>query len=228
MSRPIDLVGVIVPAHDEEDLLPSALQALARAAGLVRHAGVRVDVVVVADACGDATANATRAAGVRVIEVNERSVGPARAAGFKDVLRRHAHVSSERLWLATTDADSLVPPEWLAEHLGHAATGADLVLGTVDVVDWSGHPPHVESRWRASYARDEGHRHVHGANVGARASAYCDVGGFLALEHDEDVALAAALQHRRVVRTGAIPVVTSARRRARARGGFADHLLGLA
>jgi hypothetical protein len=34
--------------------------------------------------------------------------------------------------------------------------------------------------------------------------------------------------HRRVVRTGTIPVVTSARLRPRAAGGFADHLAGLA
>ena len=62
----------------------------------------------------------------------------------------------------------------------------------------------------------------------ARADAYVGVGGFPSLDRDEDVALVAALAHRRVVRTGAIPVVTSARLRSRTGGGFADHLASLA
>jgi hypothetical protein len=101
------------------------------------------------------------------------------------------------------------------------------VLGTVDVRDWSGHPPGVEGRWRASYDPRDGHRHVHGANAGARADAYLEVGGFADVDRDEDVALAAALRHRRVVRTGSEPVVTSARNRGRAPDGFAGHLAGL-
>ncbi|NEA42696.1 hypothetical protein G3I42_26205, partial [Streptomyces sp. SID11385] len=46
-------LAVVVPAHDEEALLPHALAALRRAA---RHPAlpVRVRVVVVADACADA------------------------------------------------------------------------------------------------------------------------------------------------------------------------------
>ena len=72
------------------------------------------------------------------------------------------------------------------------------------------------------------HRHVHGANVGCRADAYVAAGGFLALSSDEDVALAGALAGRRTVRTGAIPVLTSARRVARLHGGFADYLIKLA
>jgi hypothetical protein len=64
--------------------------------------------------------------------------------------------------------------------------------------------------------------------VGLRADAYLEAGGFATLERDEDVALVAALAHRPVVRTGAIPVVTSARTAGRAGGGFADFLAGLA
>lgn len=227
MVDAIGLVGVVVPAHDEEELLPAALVAIGRAADVVRRPRRHVDVVVVADACTDRTAAVARALGARVVETAARSVGQARAAGVRDLLARHAHVGAHKLWLATSDADSVVPRSWLQVQLRHADAGADLVLGTVDVADWSEHPPSVAARWRASYEHREGHRHVHGANAGARASAYLAVGGFADQDRDEDVALAAALRHRRVVRTNEHQVVTSARRRGRAAGGFADHLAGL-
>ncbi len=227
MTPPVRCVGVVVPAHDEQVLLPDALAALQVAARRVRERGRSVDLLVVADACTDGTAAFARAAGVRVREVAARSVGRSRAAGFGDLLAVHAHVPRASLWLASTDADSLVPPGWLLHQVELADRGADLVLGTIDVGDWSEHPTHVQRRWRAAYDRRDGHGHVHGANVGVRAEAYLAAGGFADLEHSEDVALAAALAHRSIVRTGAHPVLTSARTRARAPHGFAAHLLAL-
>ena len=225
MSRPVEAAAVVVPAHDEQELLPAALRAIADAVALVTsRGGPPVDVLVVADCCRDRTVEVALAAGVRVLPVRACSVGRARAAGVADVLSRVRHVPADRVWVATTDADSVVPPGWLAHQLVLADAGADLVLGTVDVRDWSQHPPHVERRWRASYEARDGHRHVHGANAGARADAYLQVGGFAAVDRDEDVALATALTHRRVVRTGREPVVTSARTRGRAPEGFAGYL----
>lgn len=228
MSRPgIGVVGVAVPARDEAELLPAALRALVVAADAARIRGVRVDLLVVADSCTDATVIVARSAGVEVLEVEAGAVGPARAAGMRHLLARNRGLSLDRIWLASTDADSRVPAHWLTGQLDLAAAGADLVLGTVAVDDWADHPPYVRRAWREAYDPRDGHGHVHGANVGARADAYLEVGGFAAVERDEDVALAAALAHRQVVRTGGIPVVTSARHRSRLRGGFADHLAQL-
>ena len=228
MTPPVEAVAVVVPAHDEEQLLPAALAALRTAARAVAvRGGPPVDLLVVADACSDGTARVAAAAGVRVLALDARSVGAARSAGVADALAQLRHLPPARVWVATTDADSLVPPGWLTHQLALADAGADLVLGTVDVQDWGDHRPDVERRWRASYETRDGHRHVHGANAGARADAYLEVGGFEAVDRDEDVTLAAALAHRRVVRTGGQPVVTSARRRGRAPGGFAGHLTGL-
>jgi len=228
MTAEVEVVGIVVPARNEEDLLPAALRALDRAARPVLRRGVVVDLLVVADSCTDATVRVARSVGVDVLEVSVGAVGTARAAGFQALLRRHQGTPRERFWLASTDADSRVPANWLVGQLALAAAGADLVVGTVAVDDWSSHAPHVEARWRASYDRRDGHGHVHGANVGARADAYVEVGGFAALDRGEDVALVAALAHRRVLRTGAIPVLTSARPQSRADGGFANHLAGLA
>jgi glycosyltransferase involved in cell wall biosynthesis len=221
-------VGVVVPAHDEEELLPRALTALAVATGAARRRGLTIEVLVVADDCRDATVEVARVHGAEVLTVRERNVGRARAAGFAALIERRGQLRPDRLWLASTDADSRVPPHWITHQVDLADAGADLVLGTVDVDDWSGHPEHVALTWRAGYDPRDGHRHVHGANVGARADAYLSVGGFAELDCGEDVALATALRHRRVVRSGAVPVLTSGRTRPRAAGGFGDHLAALA
>lgn len=223
-------VGVVVPARDEEQLLPGCLVALQAAAAAVRDAlGVTVDLLVVLDRCVDGTAAVVREhPPVRALEVAAGNVGTARAVGFADVVERHRPAGPDTLWLASTDADSRVPEDWLLAQLALADAGADLVLGTVDVDDWSAHPPHVEAVWRAAYQPRDGHRHVHGANIGLRADVYLEIGGFARLDRDEDVALVAAAAHRRVVRSAALPVTTSGRPAGRAVGGFADHLAGLA
>ncbi len=230
MTGAVRWVGVVVPARDEEVLLPAALTALdvARREVWRRHR-VTVDVAVVLDGCRDGTP-AVVAGHPWVVPVRGlgRGVGAARATGSHELLKRHRHEPFDAGWLATTDADSRVPADWLCVQVALAGLGSDVVLGTVRVDDWSGHPPAVERTWRETYTSGDGHGHVHGANVGLRVSAYLDVGGFVAVERDEDVALAAAVAHRAVTRTGSIPVLTSGRTRGRAAGGFADHLACLA
>ena len=51
-------VGVVVPAHNEETLLPACLSALRRAVNIV---GIPAQVLVVADTCTDQTAATARA-----------------------------------------------------------------------------------------------------------------------------------------------------------------------
>jgi 1,2-diacylglycerol 3-beta-glucosyltransferase len=55
---------VLVPAHDEQDVIGDALDALAAA----DYPADRLDVVVVADNCGDATADVARRHGATVLE----------------------------------------------------------------------------------------------------------------------------------------------------------------
>jgi hypothetical protein len=111
------------------------------------------------------------------------------------------------------------------------------------VADWSGHTPQTRSLFRERYehgqpgdpdepsrTRADQHPHVHGANLGFRASAYLRAGGFPALPTAEDQALVEALAAGgcRVLRTRALPVVTSARRDSRAPDGFGHYLRKLA
>ena len=84
--------------------------------------------------------------------------------------------------------------DWLCRQLGYAHQGWDVVLGTVRVTDWNEHPPHVPVAFEARYDFGAGrHPHVHGANLGLRASAYLAVGGFRSLPTAEDHALVAAV-----------------------------------
>jgi hypothetical protein len=82
--------------------------------------------------------------------------------------------------------------------------------------------------WAQDYHAVEHHPHVHGANLGFTAAAYVDCGGWPPDAADEDVAIVAALSDRRLIRTATLPVTTSARRDARATGGFGDTLRDLA
>jgi glycosyltransferase involved in cell wall biosynthesis len=224
----IRAVGVIVPAHNEQQLLPSCLTSLRRAVRAL--GGTTVHLIVVADACHDQTAQVARRGGAAVVTIGARSVGAARAAGVRAVLRRTRQLDPADVWLATTDADTLVPACWLCQQVGHADQGWDAVAGTVQVADWTGYRPAVRAAFRQRYAAGLGpHPHVHGANLGFRAAAYLKADGFPDAPTAEDHALVAALTSAggRVLRTPAVSVVTSARRAARAPHGFSHYLAEL-
>ncbi|MET9256507.1 glycosyltransferase [Streptomyces sp. NPDC003717] len=224
-------VAVVVPAHDEEALLPHALAAIAAAARHPGLAGVRVETVVVADACRDRTAAVARAAGARVVTTDRRNPGAARHAGARHALD-HWPDGPADAWIATTDADSTVPADWLAHQLDRAREGWHAVVGTVVLPPTS--PLAAPHRTRYEATRPAGgavwhHPHVHGANLGVAAAAYLDVGGFPPLATGEDRALVAALERHghRVLRTAHAPVLTSPRVTARARDGFGAYLAAL-
>jgi glycosyltransferase involved in cell wall biosynthesis len=133
----IRAVGVVVPAHDEEDLLPLCLASLREAAQAL--CGAEVHLVVVADACRDLTGQVARRGGASVVAVEARNVGTARAAGVREVLHRTRHLDLADVWVATTDADSVVRACWLRQQARYAGQGWGPVAGTIEVTDWSGY-----------------------------------------------------------------------------------------
>ncbi|HEY2023837.1 glycosyltransferase [Paraburkholderia sp.] len=211
------MIGVIVPAHNEEALIAHCLAALWEASRHEDLAGEAVRIVVVLDACRDFSGAIARAYGVQTLTLKARNVGIARAAGAAQLLAQGAR------WLAFTDADSRVAPGWLSAQL---ALRADAVCGSIAVDDWSPHPHSVREQFRKTYLDADGHRHVHGANFGVSADAYRRAGGFPPLECSEDVALVDRLiaSGARIAWSAAPRVITSARTAARARGGFGDTL----
>lgn len=236
-ATPVDAMAVVIPARDEQATIAACLDAVLASAGTV---AVPVTVIVVADRCTDGTVERARAVAtsadhpggaVTVLASGAGLVGAARDQGVRAVLRRTVETGGDpaRLWIASTDADSRVPVDWLPVHLEIAASGADLVLGTVrpDPVDL---PPELLRSWWRRHKMADGHPHVHGANLGVRGHRYETVGGFPHVATHEDVRLADAVRRSggRVVATGRAPVLTSGRRVGRAPAGLSSYLRDLA
>lgn len=216
------MIGVAIPAHNEEALLGACLQSVVQAAGHVELCGEEARIVVVLDDCTDGSLAIAQGFPVCIVQTSARSVGAARAIGAEHLLAAGAR------WLAFTDADTEVSPSWLVRQL---ALGTDAVCGSVAVADWSCFADDAErmrAHFESTYVDRDGHRHIHGANIGVSARAYLACGGFPALAQNEDVGLVRALMTSGAsIAWSASPrVFTSARRHARATGGFADALRG--
>lgn len=231
----IDDVAVVIPVHNEEEHLGRALAGVRAAADEVsaRHPGVGVRVMVVLDCCADgsprlATDFAASDARFNVMTVDFRNVGMSRRAGAEG-LGLTAGVPAARAWLANTDADSLVPRNWLVRQVELAAAGADVVLGSVEP-DSDGMHHALIARWHARHVLAEHHSHVFGANLGVRGSSYLKAGGFPAAASGEDRILVDRLRGNGagIVATDSVRVLTSGRTVGRAPRGFAAYLLALA
>lgn len=210
----IDHIRVVIPARDEEKLIGRCLASVARAAA---RTIVPVAVTVVADGCLDRTAAIARSfRGVRVIELDSSNVGSSRRAGALGL-------SGVTQWIANTDADSTVPADWLTGQLALANAGWDVVVGTVRP-DFGDLRPEQVAAWHATHRPGEPNGHVHGANLGVRASAYAAVGGYRALPEHEDVDLVERLGEFRMVATDEGEVTTSGRPVGRTPGGYARYL----
>lgn len=194
---------------------------------------------VVLDECSDASGaivrrHAARLAGgplarLLVLERSGANVGAARRAGCSAVIAELAEthgIAPGGIWVATTDADSQVPPAWLAVQVARHEQGVDVWTGRVTVADWSQRSAALPHAWRRRY--DAEAAPAHGTSLGFAADRYLAVGGFEPVPAHEDQRL-----HRALLAAGAVghhdrsvPVVTSARRVARAPAGFA-HALAL-
>jgi cellulose synthase/poly-beta-1,6-N-acetylglucosamine synthase-like glycosyltransferase len=222
-------ISILIPARNEEVLLPRCLLSVQRAR-LKLPPEVTSDVIVVDDASSDRT----RALAERILEgdgivvsATEGVVGSARSLAAKTALDRYkgpAHLH----WLANTDADCCVPETWLLDQLAIAETNVQAIAGVISVDSFSEHGPEVAERFLASYLiyPDGTHPHVHGANLGVRADAYVQAGGWSSLSTAEDHDLWNRLQKTGTLRAslGSVKVVTSGRRMGRAPLGFAQAL----
>lgn len=214
------MIGVCIPAHNEERHIEDCLSAVMRASRHRRLGREAVRIVVVLDHCDDETARLAAGWPVDLLTVQARNVGVARAVGAQHLLDAGAR------WLAFTDADTCVSPGWLADQL---SLDAEVVCGTVSVTGWDAHGEFAQRARRAfaaHYHDRDGHRHVHGANLGIAAHTYQRIGGFAALTCSEDQALVDKLEAGGAhIAWSCLPrVSTSARPYSRVEGGFATAL----
>ncbi|MBX8537555.1 glycosyltransferase [Pseudomonas cichorii] len=216
------MIGILIPVHNEEKLLGACLESLLQAS---RHPGLngeQVKILVVLDSCTDHSADIALEYGVNTLDVTARNVGQARAAGAGYLLEQGAR------WLASTDGDSNVAADWLVEQL---ALDADAVCGTITLpMQENGLSAAVQTLFEQHYQHRDGHRHIHGANLGVSAAAYLRAGGFPLLACHEDVHLVRQLElsGARIAWSCRPRVTTSTRLDPRASGGFGDYLRSLA
>ena len=120
---------ILVPAHDEERRLPDTIDAL-RA---IEYPAQLVEIHVVADNCGDRTAQIARAAG---LEVHERQA-PAeqgKGAALAWLIDRLPPGAPDDVFVVV-DADTTVSPELLCAFDRAFAVGADAAQGLYLVHD---------------------------------------------------------------------------------------------
>jgi glycosyltransferase involved in cell wall biosynthesis len=222
-------VCVLVPARNEEDLLPRCLASIRRACACAEGLAT-TDIVIAVDSCTDHTGRIARrmiAGHGTVARTQAGNVGVARAVAASLALQRWKG-SLNRCWIANTDADSEVPSTWLEQQLALAEDHVEAVAGTVTVDTFTEHDPIVRELFRKTYviAGDGSHPHVHGANLGFRADAYLRAGGWRNLATAEDHDLWKRLGETAAPRLSVshIRVATSGRRNGRAPHGFAETL----
>jgi hypothetical protein len=224
-AAPSSCVIVVVPARDERESIgrcPDSIL-LSRERALAIPSSVRVTVCVVADRCLDDTSErAKQFAQVEVIAIAAGRVGIARATGIHHAV---TNVDFDKTWIATTDADSTVPANWIDCQLALAAGGADVLVGTVRPV-FADLPRHQVRKWLTRHIPGRPNGHVHGTNLGFRANPCETIGSFRALDEHEDVDLVRRLAGcgYRLVSSDDCEVLTSSRRVGRTPGGYAAYL----
>lgn len=222
-------IAVVIPARDEEELIGACLRSIQVA---VHHLQTlrgamapQVTIIVAADGCLDRTASVARAFdGVRVLELASSNVGATRASGVDAALAERT-VPTKRLWIANTDADSTVPRHWLSQQIEFADAGHDVMIGTVRPTFTDLTAAQIRA-WRATHRPGAANGHVHGANLGVRASAYVRAGGYLPQSEHEDNDLVDRLKvsSAAVHATDRCEVITSGRQVGRTPGGYAGYL----
>jgi glycosyltransferase involved in cell wall biosynthesis len=119
-------VSIVIPAYNEEKLLPATLTSIRAAARSFEALGWSVETIVCDNNSSDATAEVAREQGATVVfePVNQiaraRNTGAAAATGD---------------WLVFVDADSRPTPELFAEAATHIQSGRCLAGGCVVRLD---------------------------------------------------------------------------------------------
>ena len=205
------LIAVIVAAHNQEDHILACLASISIAARCPNLKGERVVTFVALDDCTDSTRSVVQRTGVTMISLTARNVGAARALGAQLALAAGAR------WLAFTDADTEVAPDWLSAQ---AAQSSDAVCGTVAVSDEGMYGRKRGMQFAETNNDADGQKHLCGANLGVCARAYERAGGFKFSDSGEDAALVKSLQSTgaSIVWSTAPHVWTNSRRHYRAPG----------
>ncbi|MDQ8043586.1 MAG: glycosyltransferase [Patulibacter sp.] len=230
---------VVMPARDEVDRLGDAVDAVDVAA---QHAAAgRTHLVLVDDGSTDGTSEVARAAarawrhGTAVVLAGPGAgSGWARRTGLDHALLMVRRAADGEGLIATTDADSRVPPHWLSRLHALVDAGHEVIAGDI-ALEPGTHPQLVAARAArlagrlADVLRTDpraDHPHFAGANLGFTARALASLEPLPTPSSLEDDALRARCEALTlpILRDASFAVTTSPRLDGRAAVGLASAL----
>ncbi|MBI5387179.1 MAG: glycosyltransferase [Verrucomicrobia bacterium] len=201
-------VSIVIPAFNEEKLLPATLQSVQAAMASFTARGWETELVVCDNNSTDRTADLARAVGARVVFEPVNQIARARNTGAK---------AASGDWLVFIDADSHPMPELLAEVADQIQSGGCLAGGTV--VTYEGHNPAVTALVEVWNCLSRTLRYMAGSFIFCEAGAFREVGGFSEeLFASEEIDLSRRLKKlarrrgKQIVILHRHPLVTSARK----------------
>jgi peptidoglycan/xylan/chitin deacetylase (PgdA/CDA1 family) len=151
-------VTIVIPAYNEELSIPACLKSLKN-----QDYQGSFEIVVVNNASSDATASIAQSFSARVIYEGQR--------GYNFAIKRGFDEATGEI-IACTDADSIVPRDWLTKLVKHFEKSN--VVGCGGVFRFGDGP--LWLRLIGEFGRCN--YHIAGANMAVKRSAYQQIGGF--------------------------------------------------
>lgn len=177
-------ISVVIPAYNEEAFIRPTLEALAAQRGIDK---AEYEIIVVDNNCVDLTAEIAFSMGVRIVKESKAGVGWARTAGF---------ATATAPLIATTDADSAVPSDWLVSIIDAFENPAVVAVGGPVTYDIDHEVMHAVVNHSIPFLHEidrlihANAYHLVGANMAVRRIAFDQIGGWkasLSLGEDMDL-----------------------------------------
>ena len=233
---------IVVPARNEQDLITSSLLALATQTGIEPY---EYEVLLVLDACTDATAERSREVAdthplfrLHLLEGPGLGSGHARRTGMDAACERLTGLGRPQGLIASTDADTVVARDWLSVQIDATERGARAIGGRIEL--GPGSLPQAVGRWHSERGRSRHqklledpdrlgaaeHWQFSGASLSLTAETYARVGGLEPRATLEDEGLEQILRKERIPieRLLSVRATTSSRLQGRASKGLAYDL----
>ncbi len=240
-------ISVVVPARNEEALVGACLTALAEQE-VIRPE--EYEVLLILDHCTDGTEDRAREVSesypklrLLYLEGPGKGAGQARRVGMEAAYTRLKGLGRPEGLIASTDADTVVAPDWLSAQLAAAGRGARAIGGRIELGDGGAALPEGVWGWRAEQGRERHQRVISelssggdagsaehwqfsGASLSLTAETYGKIGGLPPQAALEDEYLERTLHQHAIPieRPLSVKVSTSARLVGRAHRGLSRDL----
>jgi glycosyltransferase involved in cell wall biosynthesis len=201
-------LSVVIPAFNEERLLPATLQAVQQATQCLHPRGWSTEIIVCDNNSTDATAEVARSFGATVVFEPVNMIGRARNAGAR---------AATGDWIVFLDADSIPSPELLKATAAAISSGRAFAGGSTLRLD--GGPPsaHFVSHLWNLISRIG--RVPAGSYIFVETATFREIGGFSLKQFaGEELDLARRLKRsagargRKLIILNETPLITSARK----------------